>query len=116
MSKGGAIGVAVRVLVVDDDPGVRVLLLRQLTLLGHNVVEVENGWEAWSVYSDSEGFDLVITDIEMPVMNGLELAARVRDRNPEQRMVFMSASPSMLPTDEFRLSKPFSFDAIRQFL
>ena len=63
---------ALTVLVVDDYPANRMLLVQQMSYLGHSVVDVENGalgLQAWHARS----FDVVITDCNMPVMNGYEL-------------------------------------------
>ena len=68
---------ALNILVVDDYPANRLLLAQQLTYLGHRVTDAENGamglrkWRA-------DQFDVVITDCNMPVMNGYELARTVR--------------------------------------
>lgn len=67
----------ISVLVVDDHPTNRLLLRRQLELLGHRVTEVEDGRMALKAWH-KEPTDLIITDCEMPVMNGKELAAAIR--------------------------------------
>ena len=60
------------VLVTDDDPLNRAMLSMSLTSAGHSVVEAENGREALAVLA-AQSIDVVLTDIEMPVMNGYEL-------------------------------------------
>ncbi|MFW0756706.1 transporter substrate-binding domain-containing protein [Pseudomonas sp. H11T01] len=66
------------ILVVDDYPANRLLLSRQLSYLGHCTLEAvdgEQGLERWRNHS----FDVVITDCNMPTMNGYELAGAIRD-------------------------------------
>ncbi|WP_254633571.1 transporter substrate-binding domain-containing protein [Pantoea sp. GbtcB22] len=67
----------ISVLIVDDHPTNRLLLRRQLELMGHKVIEVEDGSMALEKWH-KEPVDLIITDCEMPVMNGKELAAAIR--------------------------------------
>ena len=65
------------VLIVEDDPPVRKLLHRQLTSLGCRVEVACDGREGLSLW-ESGDFDLVITDVSMPGMDGWELASRIR--------------------------------------
>lgn len=73
----GSSGVRVNILLVDDDPAVRELLLELLALGDFDAVAVANGAEALTYLRTSRP-DLLITDIDMPVMNGLELIRQVR--------------------------------------
>ena len=66
------------VLVVDDYPANRLLLSRQLRFLGHQVLEAEDGQQGIEQWREYE-FDLVITDCNMPVFSGYELAGAIRD-------------------------------------
>ncbi|MDI9222449.1 transporter substrate-binding domain-containing protein [Pantoea sp. EA-12] len=66
-----------QVLIVDDHPANRLLLGKQLALLGHQVVEAEDGLQGWQCWQQG-AFDLIITDCNMPVMDGLTLTRRVR--------------------------------------
>ncbi|MBE0597650.1 MAG: PAS domain S-box protein [Desulfuromonadales bacterium] len=66
------------VLVVDDHPTNRVLLLRQVNMLGYAAESVENGVEALTKWQSGR-FGIVITDINMPEMNGYELTRRIRE-------------------------------------
>ncbi|WP_271411760.1 transporter substrate-binding domain-containing protein [Pseudomonas sp. Q1-7] len=68
---------ALRVLVVDDHPVNRMMLAQQLELLGQSAQQAEHGEEALRAWSQAD-FDLVITDCNMPVMNGYELTRRIR--------------------------------------
>jgi CheY-like chemotaxis protein len=84
--------------VVDDEPPIRALLARQLRVLGYTVVEAGSAQVALTLAGEqSSPFDLVLSDIVMPGMNGTELGARLLERNPRQALVLMSAhAPSGL--------------------
>ena len=69
---------AARVLVVDDDPLNRMMLTMGLEEQGHTVVQAEDGQAALELL-ESQPFDLVITDIEMPRLDGHALLDRRRD-------------------------------------
>jgi two-component system sensor histidine kinase EvgS len=81
---------ALTILVVDDYPANRLLLSRQLSYLGHRVVEAEDGEQGLVQWHEHE-FDLVITDCNMPVVSGYELAGAIRD---EER--FEGATPTLI--------------------
>lgn len=66
-----------RVLVVDDYPANRVLLSQQLTYLGHDVSDAEDGAHGLRAWRKG-GFDVVISDCHMPIMNGYDLASAIR--------------------------------------
>ncbi|MHC8287862.1 transporter substrate-binding domain-containing protein [Pseudomonas sp. XS1P51] len=71
------------ILVVDDYPANRLLLSRQLSYLGHRVMDAEDGqqgFERWREYD----FDVLITDCNMPVLSGYELAGAIRDAERSQ--------------------------------
>lgn len=67
-----------KILVVDDYPANRLLLLQQLSYLGHSVKDEQDGAHGLRTWL-SHTFDVVITDCNMPVMNGYELAKAIRD-------------------------------------
>jgi PAS domain S-box-containing protein len=80
-----------RVLVIDDEAVVRRVLTRMLNELGYEVVGAGDSVEAVEMYrSASESIDLVILDIVMPRMSGIECLARLREINPELRAVLSS--------------------------
>jgi two-component system response regulator GlrR len=78
------------VLVVDDDESQRFLVASALLNAGHRVVEAENGSEAYKVFISSRP-QLVITDIQMPVRDGLALISDIRQCNSAIPIVAMSA-------------------------
>lgn len=64
-------------LVVDDSMVIRKMVRSSLEKEGHEVVQAENGQEGLDIYSSGE-FDLVVTDINMPIMNGFEMTEKIR--------------------------------------
>ena len=77
------------ILVVDDDNAVRLLLRSMLERRGHSVVEAENGAEGLQYYRAAPA-DLVITDIQMPVMDGLQMIKALRDDFPTAKIIAIS--------------------------
>jgi CheY-like chemotaxis protein len=80
-----------RILLVDDEEPLRRLVRMMLELDGHQVTEAGNGTEALSLFTMGE-FDLVITDFEMPVMKGNELAVRIKLLDPSLPVLMITAS------------------------
>ena len=80
---------AVRVLLVDDDPNARRIARKMLERSGHEVAESENGLHGFALLR-AASFDLVVTDIVMPVMNGLEFIKSARQLKPMLKVVAMS--------------------------
>lgn len=69
---------ALNILVIDDYPANRLLLSQQLSYLGHRVTDAEDGAHGLRAWRN-EHFDVVITDCNMPIMNGYELVSAIRD-------------------------------------
>lgn len=70
-----------RILVVDDDEAIRILLSARLRSLGHEIDTAVNGLEAWDQLT-RKSFDLLICDWNMPLMSGVELCRRIRHTEP----------------------------------
>lgn len=68
-------------LVVEDDSGLRKYFVLLLEQMGHSVFTSSNGAEALSLMSGNDAFHLVLTDIDMPIMNGIEMLEEMRSRN-----------------------------------
>jgi len=102
------------VLVVDDDDGVRNLVAIILQKNGHETLSASNGLEGLFVYSSyRHKIDLVLTDIEMPQITGLELASRIRDRDPQKMILLMSGRPRQPAFGAYPLlARPFSPDQL----
>ena len=103
------------ILLVEDNAEVRDLLTTVLTDYGYQVVAAENGARALDVYDSCSGaFDLVVSDVVMPVMNGMELYRQLHKKNPDARMILMSGhTDHMVAVEDLDssrvnlLSKPF---------
>lgn len=80
-----------RILLVDDEPDLLEELSRGLKRRDHSVVTAKNGQEAWEEYTDFPNiFDVVITDVKMPVMDGMELLEKIREYDSEARVIIMT--------------------------
>ena len=95
-----------RVLVVDDHPGVRVALCSLLYRHGCAVEAAANGQEALECLA-RERFDAVISDIDMPVMDGLTLQRHVVAQHPALRHRFLLCSGLSLPPLTLDSTVPF---------
>lgn len=71
-----------RILIAEDERLTRLKLHRQLEKMGHDVVDAADGQEAWELFQ-AEPFPIVISDWEMPNMNGVELVKHIRDSKTE---------------------------------
>jgi len=92
MANGGAeAGKRKRVLVVDDSLTVRELERKLLTNRGYQVVVAVDGMDGWNAVR-TESFDLVITDIDMPRMDGIELVSLIRKAPNLQSLPVMIVS------------------------
>jgi signal transduction histidine kinase len=90
----GAASAGATILVVEDEASVRRLICSALGGSGHRLLEAANGAEALSVAASFPGrIDLVVSDVVMPVMDGAEMAARLRRYRPELRVLFVSGYP-----------------------
>lgn len=83
-----------RILVVDDEEDIRSFLADALHAEGHDVAEAPDGEEAWSRLR-AEGFHLVLTDLRMPRMDGMELLRRLRQTQPEVEVIVLTAHGSV---------------------
>jgi two-component system cell cycle sensor histidine kinase/response regulator CckA len=83
-----------RVLVVDDEPGVRKLLARILRTRGYDVFETEDGTSALALLNTTKRpMDLVVTDLAMPKMSGTKLAEEIQIKWPAVKLLFVSGFP-----------------------
>lgn len=77
------------ILLVDDDERLRIELKRMLQIFFKSVTVASDGSEAFEVYT-TKSFDLVITDIDMPNMNGIELSQKIKSFNGNQAIIILS--------------------------
>ena len=111
----------VRVLVAEDDEPIRELLVRLLEKQGFSVVTAKDGAEALMALRADPKFDLLITDVIMPGMDGSELIAAVRGAHPRMRILAISGftgdlSSRSIPADVAWLQKPFSTTELLQVI
>jgi EAL domain-containing protein (putative c-di-GMP-specific phosphodiesterase class I)/ActR/RegA family two-component response regulator len=85
---------ATRVLLVDDDPGAARGFSRLLGVGGHLVATASDGREAMALL-ESAAFDVIVSDIRMPGMDGLTLLRAIRARDLDVPVVFMTGSPTL---------------------
>jgi two-component system cell cycle response regulator CpdR len=110
-----------RILLAEDDDSMRGFLERALTRAGFEVVAFANGEDACSRLTE-EPFHLLLTDIVMPRMDGIELARRAATIDPDLKIMFITGfaavvlhSESEAPKDARVLSKPFHLkDLVRE--
>jgi PAS domain S-box-containing protein len=108
------------ILIVEDEPAVRALLLDLLEMDGYQVLEAANGAEALQICRDNEDtIHLMITDVVMPQMGGREVAQSAALIRPQMRVLFMSGytddaigNHGVLDSDVAFLEKPFTPDAV----
>ena len=80
-----------RILVAEDDPSVRAFVVSALTMKGHEVVaEEDGGLAAETVDAENGRFDLLLSDIKMPIMDGIGLALHVAAKFPDVIIVLMT--------------------------
>ena len=109
----------VNILVVDDDHYLLDLLIETLRSIGYETTGVSSAKKALR-YLESSPVDLVITDIRMPGMDGLEFAQKVKEYRPGLPVIFITGAfnPSILQTVDAEgfLSKPFRIGQIEELI
>jgi hypothetical protein len=107
-----------RVLLVEDEPRVRAQARRLLQRSGYEVIEASDGAEGKRLFAEREGdIDVVVTDVVMPMIGGLDMVATLRAARPGLPVVFVSgytAEEQDLPLDARTafLTKPYTIDAL----
>ncbi len=102
----------IRILLAEDDQAMRTYLSRALQNAGYDVVAVDRGTDALPLLQQ-EAFDLLLSDIVMPEMDGIELAQRCNDVSPHTKVMFITgfAAVTLRASREAPqarvLSKPF---------
>ena len=101
-----------KVLVVEDTDSVRMLIRRQLSEAGYDVLVAESGAQALDLLAESQTrVELVITDLRMPGMDGEQLGAKLVNQAESPHVLYMSAYPPPSGLDHF-IQKPFTSDAL----
>jgi two-component system cell cycle response regulator CpdR len=110
-----------RVLIADDEESMRVLVARAIAMDGHDTVTARDGAEALDILTQDKGaFDLLLTDIQMPVMDGIALALSAARDFPDLTILLMTGyaaqrerASNLTAIAHDVISKPFSIAEIR---
>ncbi len=106
------------ILVVEDEDGIRALVRKILKRQGYEVLEASNGKDALALAADyPHPIQLLLTDVMMPGMTGVELAQQISEVRPDTRILYVSgytddATMQMLPEDIAFLQKPFTLGSL----
>ena len=102
-----------KILLAEDDNDMRRFLVRALDRAGYEVIAYDNGASAYDRLRE-EPFTLLLTDIVMPEMDGIELARRATEIDPDMKVMFITGFAAVAlnpesdaPKDAKVLSKPF---------
>ena len=102
-----------KILLAEDDTDMRRFLVKALQTAGYDVISYDNGLSAYQRLRE-EPFELLLTDIVMPEMDGIELARRATEIDPDLKVMFITGfaavalnPDSKAPKDAKVLSKPF---------
>jgi signal transduction histidine kinase len=106
------------ILLVDDEPDIRDVLSLSLHDMGYDVYEAENGDEALRIFKDKQP-PMVMTDIKMPGMDGIELLKKIKHENPETEVIMITGHGDMdlairslkCEATDF-ITKPINVDAL----
>ena len=111
-----------KILIVDDEPTVRDALSDILSCLGYEVVAKGTGRDALRTFLD-DSISLVLTDMDMPEMDGLTLAAHIKDKSPNTPVVIMTGFHREAVTEKLEgrfvdsiILKPFRLEEIENTL
>lgn len=97
------------ILVIDDEKGILDFMQKALSEFGYNVEVAEDGFKGIQKFDKGE-FDIVITDMEMPILDGRGVVRHIRTSSKKSSLIFgMSGKPWLLENMDFdvTLSKPF---------
>jgi CheY-like chemotaxis protein len=95
-----------KILLIDDDPTIQKVFSQFLTGMGHEIMQAENGKEGMSMLQETRP-DLVITDIMMPEMDGLEILMHLRSTHNSVPVIAISGGMRALPVNFLQQAKLF---------
>ena len=110
------------ILIIDDEPSVRLAIRKILERENHTVIEAEDGKKGIHCFRTHHPLDLVITDVLMPEVYGLEVIRTIRRENANLPILTITAyDPARLTLakelgSDFTLKKPFGIDELRQII
>jgi CheY-like chemotaxis protein len=101
------------VLIVEDDQNIQFLMSILLLKQGYDVTRANNGFDALAILARNPSFDLIITNIQMPIMSGVALIAELKRLFPLIPLLIITAFSERLPVQALQrefasLAKPFS--------
>jgi CheY-like chemotaxis protein len=102
----------IKILLVDDDPDIRGILAERLAEIGYGVTEAANGEEALQALHDQADLRMMITDVRMPGISGLELARLATERRADLKIILISGYFLPQPIDQRFLKKPFRLEQL----
>src|SRR5215213_6313172 len=102
------------ILLVEDNKALRASIAEILDFGGYKVTEAKNGEEALTILMENPPVNLILTDLEMPIMNGLEFIMELRKRNINIPFVIISSNDDKAQLAlklgaKSRVSKPFGY-------
>jgi PAS domain S-box-containing protein len=107
------------VLLVEDEPVVRGLIMEVLADLGYNAIEADDGPTGLSILQSQKRIDLLVTDIGLPGLNGRQIADAARKSRPDLKVLFMTGyaenaamASGFLEDGMEMITKPFAMDAL----
>src|SRR5262249_9185183 len=108
-----------RILVVDDDPDVRWIIAQDLQEMGYDVTEADSGRAALAILERDAPCDLMVTDLVMPGLSGLDTLRLARRSRPDLKVLFASGYPDPSPlganlSNHALLRKPFKLEALAE--
>ena len=81
-----------RILIVDDEDTIRSLFVQALTTIGYDCETAENGKIGFEKFKSYGDFDLVLLDVQMPILNGIETLKQIKSYDPDMSVIMVSAS------------------------
>jgi DNA-binding NtrC family response regulator len=108
-----------RLLIVEDNDDMRNTLSEFLLRKGFQIGIAENGVEALKIFNDKD-FDLVLTDFQMPYMDGLMLACEIKKKKPKTLVIMMSGDTQMggrtKEVADYFVAKPFGINEMQNLI
>lgn len=107
------------ILIVDDEPGIRTMVQFELSQSGHTILTADSGATALEVLK-TKTVDLILTDMRMPQMDGLDLVVQVRKSHPALPIILMTGfvEDRVKKVQEYNLAdmlhKPFTIDQLAE--
>ena len=99
-----------RILVIDDENELRTLLIRIFTHRGHETVAAANGREALRQLELAPGFDVIVTDLFMPEMDGIETLRHIKTEWPDGKVIVISGGGNHTGLDMLPMAEKLGAD------